>query len=177
MFSKSQLALVIGAVLSTPLAYAETDASTTDEHMVVTGRDYGYKADTNSTSMRMETTQLETPGQVTVIDEQLIDEQRASTLGEVLKNDASIGAGATTRNREQFTLRGFGLSSSTGFLRDGKQHWSHYRQPIELLDRVEVLKGPSGLLYGQSAPGGLVNMVAKKPTYEDRKSTRLNSSH
>lgn len=166
MFSKSQLALVIGAVLSTPLAYAETEASTTDEHMVVTGRDYGYKADTNSTSMRMEATQLETPGQVTVIDEQLIDEQRASTLGEVLKNDASIGAGATTRNREQFTLRGFGLSSSSGFLRDGKQHWSHYRQPIELLDRVEVLKGPSGLLYGQSAPGGLVNMVAKKPTYE-----------
>lgn len=166
MFSKSQLALVIGAVLSTPLAYAETDTSTTDEHMVVTGRDYGYKADTNSTSMRMEATQLETPGQVTVIDEQLIDEQRASTLGEVLKNDASIGAGATTRNREQFTLRGFGLSSSSGFLRDGKQHWSHYRQPIELLDRVEVLKGPSGLLYGQSAPGGLVNMVAKKPTYE-----------
>ena len=166
MFSKSQLALVIGAVLSTPLAYAETDASTTDEHMVVTGRDYGYKADTNSTSMRMEATQLETPGQVTVIDEQIIDEQRASTLGEVLKNDASIGAGATTRNREQFTLRGFGLSSSSGFLRDGKQHWSHYRQPIELLERVEVLKGPSGLLYGQSAPGGLVNMVAKKPTYE-----------
>jgi iron complex outermembrane receptor protein len=118
MFSKSQLALVIGAVLSTPLAYAETEASTTDEHMVVTGRDYGYKADTNSTSMRMEATQLETPGQVTVIDEQLIDEQRASTLGEVLKNDASIGAGATTRNREQFTLRGFGLSSSSGFLRD-----------------------------------------------------------
>lgn len=166
MFSKSQLALVIGAVLSTPLAYAETDASTTDEHMVVTGRDYGYKADTNSTSMRMEATQLETPGQVTVIDEQIIDEQRASTLGEVLKNDASIGAGATTHNREQFTLRGFGLSSSSGFLRDGKQHWSHYRQPIELLERVEVLKGPSGLLYGQSAPGGLVNMVAKKPTYE-----------
>ncbi|MBP3139449.1 TonB-dependent siderophore receptor [Aliivibrio fischeri] len=166
MFSKSQLALVISAVLSTPFAYAETDASTTDEHMVVTGRDYGYKADTNSSSMRMEATQLETPGQVSVIDEQLIDEQRASTLGEVLKNDASIGVGATTRNREQFTLRGFELSSSSGFLRDGKQHWSHYRQPIELLERVEILKGPSGLLYGQSAPGGLVNMVAKKPTYE-----------
>lgn len=85
MFSKSQLALVISAVLSTPFACAETDASTTDEHMVVTGRDYGYKADTNSSSMRMEATQLETPGQVSVIDEQLIDEQRASTLGEVLK--------------------------------------------------------------------------------------------
>lgn len=166
MFSKSQLALVIGAVLSTPLAYAETDASTTDEHMVVTGRDYGYKADTNSTSMRMEATQLETPGQVTVIDEQIIDEQRASTLGEVLKNDSSISEGSKSTNRERFYLRGFELSSSSSFLRDGVQHWSHYRQPIELLERVEVVKGPAGLLYGKSTPGGLVNMISKKPTYE-----------
>ncbi|MCD9543312.1 TonB-dependent siderophore receptor [Photobacterium carnosum] len=170
MFSKSQLTLLIGALLSAPMAHAEmTD---TDEHMVVTGRDYGYKADTNSTAMRMEMTQLETPGQVAVIDEKLIDEQRASTLGEVLQNDASISAGGTSRNRERFSLRGFELGSSSGFLRDGHQHWSHYRQPVELLERVEVMKGPAGLLYGQSAPGGLVNMVSKKPTYE----TQMNFS-
>ncbi|WP_318477609.1 TonB-dependent siderophore receptor [Photobacterium leiognathi] len=164
MFSKSQLTLLIGAVLAAPVTYAQTTEA--DEHMVVTGRDYGYKADTNSTAMRMEMTQLETPGQVAVIDEQLIDEQRASTLGEVLQNDASISAGGTGRNRERFSLRGFELGSSSGFLRDGHQHWSHYRQPVELLERVEVMKGPAGLLYGKSAPGGLVNMVAKKPTYE-----------
>ncbi len=109
----------------------------TDEHIVVTGRDYGYKADTNSTAMRMEMTQLETPGQVAVIDEKLIDEQRASTLGEVLQNDASISAGGTSRNRERFSLRGFELGSSSGFLRDGHQHWSHYRQPVELLEALK----------------------------------------
>ncbi|MGR5558091.1 TonB-dependent siderophore receptor [Vibrio fortis] len=164
MFSKSPLALVIGAVLASPAVLAET--TKTDEHMVVEGRDYGYKADTNTTAMRMEATQLETPGQVSIIDEQIIDEQRASTLGEVLKNDASISAGSKSTNRERFNLRGFSLESSSGYLRDGVQHWSHYRQPVELLERVEVLKGPAGLLYGKSAPGGLVNMVAKKPTYE-----------
>ncbi|MCG9673830.1 TonB-dependent siderophore receptor [Vibrio chagasii] len=164
MFSKSPLALVIGAVLASPAVLAETVK--TDEHMVVEGRDYGYKADTNTTAMRMEATQLETPGQVSVIDEQIIDEQRASTLGEVLKNDASVGAGSKSTNRERFTLRGFDLDSSSGYLRDGVQHWSHYRQPVELLERVEVLKGPAGLLYGKSAPGGLVNMVSKEPAYE-----------
>ena len=163
MFTKSQLALVIGAVLAAP-AVAEVQKA--DEHVVVEGREFGYKADTNSTAMRMEMTQLETPGQVAVIDETVIDEQRASTLGEVLQNDASVSAGGTSRNRERFSLRGFELSSSDGFLRDGHQHWSHYRQPIELLERVEVLKGPSGLLYGKSEPGGLVNMVSKKPTTE-----------
>ncbi|OLQ91049.1 ligand-gated channel protein [Vibrio ponticus] len=163
MFTKSQLALVIGAVLAAP---AMAESVQTDEHMVVEGREYGYKADTNSTAMRMEATQLETPGQVAVIGEQLIDEQRASTLGDVLKNDASVSAGGTDRNRERFSLRGFELDSSSGFLRDGHQQWSHYRQPIELLERVEVVKGPSGLLFGKSAPGGLVNMVSKKPTYD-----------
>ncbi|RTZ16767.1 TonB-dependent siderophore receptor [Vibrio aquaticus] len=164
MFTKSQLALVIGAVLATPAVVAET--MKTDEHMVVEGRDYGYKADTNTGAMRMEATQLETPGQIAIIDEQLIDEQRASTLGDVLKNDASVSAGGTSRNRERFSLRGFEVQSSSGFLRDGHQHWSHYRQPVELLERVEVVKGPSGLLYGVSAPGGLINMVTKKPTYD-----------
>ncbi|MGR5108794.1 TonB-dependent siderophore receptor [Vibrio jasicida] len=163
MFTKSQLALVIGAVLAAP---AVAEVQTADEHLVVEGREFGYKADTNTTAMRMEMTQLETPGQVAVIDEAVIDEQRASTLGEVLQNDASVSAGGTSRNRERFSLRGFELSSSDGFLRDGRQHWSHYRQPIELLERVEVLKGPSGLLYGKSEPGGLVNMVSKKPTTE-----------
>ncbi|WP_330942723.1 TonB-dependent siderophore receptor [Vibrio diabolicus] len=166
MFTKSHLALVIGAVLATP-AVADVQ---TDEHVVVEGREFGYKADTNSTAMRMEMTQLETPGQVAVIDETVIDEQRASTLGEVLRNDASVSAGGTSRNRERFSLRGFELSSSDGFLRDGRQHWSHYRQPIELLERVEVLKGPSGLLYGKSEPGGLVNMVSKKPTTQTQAS-------
>ncbi|PIB10871.1 TonB-dependent siderophore receptor [Vibrio rotiferianus] len=167
MFTKSQLALVIGAVLAAP---AVAEVQTTDEHLVVEGREFGYKADTNTTAMRMEMTQLETPGQVAVIDEAVIDEQRASTLGEVLQNDASVSAGGTSRNRERFSLRGFELSSSDGFLRDGRQHWSHYRQPIELLERVEVLKGPSGLLYGKSEPGGLVNMVSKKPTTETQAS-------
>ena len=171
MFCKTRLAVVIATVLAAPGAYS-TETVETDEHMEVVGRDYGFKVDTNSTAMRVEATQLETPGQVTVIDEQLIDEQRASTLGNVLKNDSSISAGGVSRNRESFKLRGFDLQSSSGFLRDGKQHWSHYRQPIEILERVEVLKGPAGLLYGKSAPGGLVNMVSKKPTYE----TQINIS-
>jgi iron complex outermembrane receptor protein len=82
----------------------------------------------------------------------------------VLNNDASLSPGSKQRNREVFSSRGFELSSSTGYLRDGHQHWSHYQQPIETLSRVEVIKGPSSILYGQSAPGGLINMVTKQPT-------------
>jgi len=123
-----------------------------------------YKVDEASGAMRMDASLLETPQSVTVITETIIDEQLATTLGEVVSNDASLSAGSKQRNREVFSSRGFTLSSSTGYLRDGHQHWSHYQQPIETLERVEMIKGPSSILYGQSAPGGLVNMVTKKPT-------------
>ncbi|MFH6953204.1 TonB-dependent receptor [Pseudoalteromonas sp. XMcav1-K] len=123
-----------------------------------------YKVDDASGAMRTNTSLLETAQSVTVIPETIIDEQLATTLGEVLINDASLSPGSKQRNREVFNARGFTLSSSNGYLRDGHQHWSHYQQPIETLSRVEVVKGPSSVLYGQSAPGGLVNMVTKKPT-------------
>jgi iron complex outermembrane receptor protein len=169
MFKRSQLSALISATLASSMLYVnaqEVSEADPEQLMVVSAERANYKAATNTGSMRVEMTQLETPGQVTVINEQLIDEQRASTLGEVLKNDSSVSALGDSRNRERFSLRGFELSSSSGYLRDGKQHWSHYRQPVELLESVEVLKGPAGLLYGQSAPGGLINMVSKKPTAE-----------
>ena len=123
-----------------------------------------YKVDNASGAMRTSASLLETAQSVTVITDTIVNEQLATTLGEVLTNDASLTAGSQQRNREVFNLRGFELSSSTGYLRDGHQHWSHYQQPIEILQQVEVIKGPSSILYGQSGPGGLVNMVTKKPT-------------
>jgi iron complex outermembrane receptor protein len=123
-----------------------------------------YQVENASGAMRANVSLLETAQSVTVIPETIIDEQLATTLGEVLNNDASLSPGSKQRNREVFSSRGFELSSGTGYLRDGHQHWSHYQQPIETLSRVEVIKGPSSILYGQSAPGGLINMVTKQPT-------------
>ena len=123
-----------------------------------------YKVDNANGAMRTSASLLETAQSVTVITDTIVNEQLATTLGEVLTNDASLTAGSQQRNREVFNLRGFELSSGTGYLRDGHQHWSHYQQPIEILQQVEVIKGPSSILYGQSGPGGLVNMVTKKPT-------------
>jgi iron complex outermembrane receptor protein len=125
-----------------------------------------YQVENASGAMRADISLLETSQAVTVIPETIIDEQLATTLGEVLNNDASLSPGSKQRNREVFSSRGFELSSSTGYLRDGHQHWSHYQQPIETLSRIEVIKGPSSILYGQSAPGGLINMVTKQPTVE-----------
>jgi iron complex outermembrane receptor protein len=160
----SPLFLAVSSVMS-PLSYAE-DAQLDD--VVISGSYFNdYKVDDAKGAMRSHISLLDTPQSVSVITETIIDEQLATTLGEVLSNDASLTAGSKQVNREVFNLRGFELSSSTGYLRDGHQHWSHYQQPIETLESVEVIKGPSSTLYGTSGPGGLVNMVTKKPTHYD----------
>lgn len=168
MFKKTKIALLVGSALASSSMLVNAAETTTEadatERMVVSGQRADYTVGTNNGSMRMEMTQLETPGQVAVIDSQMIDEQRAVRLSQVLENDASVNVEGNSRNRERFSLRGYQLGSASGFLRDGVQHWSHYTQPMELLDSVEILKGPSGLLYGTSAPGGLINMITKKPT-------------
>ncbi len=162
------LALAVSAALLPLSAFAADKApkKTSDVEVIQVKGSYfnNYKVDKASGAMRTDTSLMETAQAVTVIPEMIIDEQLATTLGEVLNNVASLSPGSKQRNREVFSSRGFTLSSSNGYLRDGHQHWSHYQQPIETLERVEVIKGPSSILYGQSAPGGLVNMVTKKPT-------------
>ncbi|MBQ4860758.1 TonB-dependent receptor [Pseudoalteromonas sp. MMG013] len=158
----SVLCLAVGSAI----AASNVSAQSSDVEVIEVKGTYfnDYQVDTAKGALRTDTSLLETAQSVFVISDTVIDEQLATTLGEVLNNDASLTAGSKQRNRETFNLRGFGLSSSNGYLRDGHQHWSHYQQPIETLEQVEIIKGPSSILYGQSGPGGLVNMVTKKPT-------------
>jgi len=163
----SPLCLAIIASLSAFSSTANENPSNSSaiEKIEVKGSYFNdYKVDEAKGAMRADISLLETSQSVTVIPNSIMTEQLATTLGEVLTNDASLTAGSKQRNREVFNLRGFSLSSSNGYLRDGHQHWSHYQQPIEILESIEVIKGPSSILYGQSGPGGLVNMVTKKPT-------------
>lgn len=161
----SPVSQAICAALVTFASTAQAEEEKKLEVIEVTGSYFNnYKVD-SSGAMRTNASLLETPQSVKVIPDNIIGEQLATTLGEVLSNDASLSPGSKQRNREVFNARGFELSSSNSYLRDGHQHWSHYQQPIETLQQVEVIKGPSSVLYGQSAPGGLVNMVTKKPTY------------
>ena len=173
-FKFSRVGLAIVAALASSTAFSEEAASesqvTVDsniERISVTGRSFNdYKVGSSSGAMRGDIDILDTPQSVSVIPDFVTDEQLATNLSEVLVNDSSVTGGSEKWNRQVFNIRGFELSSGSGYLINGHQQWSHYVQPIETLQQVEVLKGPSSMLYGQSGPGGLINMVTKKPTYE-----------
>ncbi|MCL1148133.1 TonB-dependent receptor [Shewanella marinintestina] len=174
-FKFSRVGLAIVAALASSSVLAEEAATesqvTVDsniERIVVTGLSFNdYKVGSSSGAMRGDIDIMDTPQSVTVIPDFVTDEQLATNLSEVLVNDSSVTGGSEKWNRQVFNIRGFELSSGSGYLINGQQQWSHYVQPIETLQQVEVLKGPSSMLYGQSGPGGLINMVTKKPTYEN----------
>lgn len=167
VFKYSVIGLAVGSALIIMPVMADTPNDESIERINVTGRTFNdYKVGSASGAMRGDIDLMNTPQSVNVIPNFVTDEQLATNLAEVLVNDSSVTAGTTRWNRQVFSIRGFELSSGNGYLINGHQQWSHYVQPIETLQQVEVLKGPSSMLYGQSGPGGLVNMVTKKPTYD-----------
>ncbi|OEG73946.1 TonB-dependent receptor [Shewanella colwelliana] len=170
-FNYSTIGLAVLAGIASLPAVAEDAAESVVtaniERITVTGRTFNdYKVGVASGAMRGDIDLMDTPQSVTIIPDFVTDEQLATNLSEVLVNDSSVTGGSEKWNRQVFNIRGFELSSGSGFLINGQQQWSHYVQPIETLQQVEVLKGPSSMLYGQSGPGGLINMVTKKPTYD-----------
>lgn len=167
VFKYSVVGLAVGSALMAMPVTAEAPNDANIERINVTGRTFNdYKVGSASGAMRGDIDLMDTPQSVNVIPDFVTDEQLATNLAEVLVNDSSVTAGTTRWNRQVFSIRGFELDSGNGYLINGHQQWSHYVQPIETLQQVEVLKGPSSMLYGQSGPGGLVNMVTKKPTYD-----------
>ncbi|MFB2735997.1 TonB-dependent receptor [Shewanella mangrovisoli] len=167
VFKYSVVGLAVGSALMAMPVMAEAPNDENIERINVTGRTFNdYKVGSASGAMRGDIDLMDTPQSVNVIPDFVTDEQLATNLAEVLVNDSSVTAGTTRWNRQVFSIRGFELDSGNGYLINGHQQWSHYVQPIETLQQVEVLKGPSSMLYGQSGPGGLVNMVTKKPTYD-----------
>ncbi|MEJ6522162.1 TonB-dependent receptor [Shewanella bicestrii] len=167
VFKYSVVGLAVGSALMAMPVMAEAPNDENIERINVTGRTFNdYKVGSASGAMRGDIDLMDTPQSVNVIPDFVTDEQLATNLAEVLANDSSVTAGTTRWNRQVFSIRGFELDSGNGYLINGHQQWSHYVQPIETLQQVEVLKGPSSMLYGQSGPGGLVNMVTKKPTYD-----------
>ncbi|AQS35668.1 TonB-dependent siderophore receptor [Shewanella psychrophila] len=163
MFPKNKLFLAVIAAVSPFSLYAHQDHQDIE---VISVMGTKQPIATNSSAMKMDMSQLETPGSISVYGKELIEAQRATSLGQVLKNDASVSTGNVRRNRERFYMRGFILEPDQSYLRDGQFHLSRYAQPIELYERIEVLKGPSALLYGKSTPGGMINMVTKKAQEE-----------
>ena len=123
----------------------------------------------------------DTPQAVTVVSGETMRQQATSTLGEALRNvpgiTIAIGEGGTVAG-DQFRIRGFDAKDDVYL--DGLRDFAAYTRDSFNYEEVQVLKGPSGLMFGRGTTGGAINVVSKTPFLEDRNIVNLdggNGSH
>ena len=107
----------------------------------------------------------DTPYSVEVYSSELIKNKQARSLVEITKSDASIGILTDNLVNENGdpVIRGLQLDYANGNRIDGLNARVRASDlPLEHLERVEILKGASGFLYGFGAPGGIINYVLKR---------------
>ncbi len=107
--------------------------------------------------------QLNTPQSITVVTSQLMSSQGANRLEDALRNvpGITLNAGEGAARGDTVNLRGF--SAFNDFFLDGIRDAAVYTRDSFDLEAVEVIKGPSAVLFGRGSTGGAINQVSKAP--------------
>lgn len=131
-----------------------------------------YTTYSSSSSTRLNLTPKETPQAITVMTRQRLDDQRLSTLTDTLEATPGIivtrdGLGAES---DSYYSRGFVIQN---YEIDGvptTTRMDNYTQSMAMYDRVEIVRGASGLISGMGSPSATINLIRKRPTYEGQAS-------
>lgn len=122
-------------------------------------------AQSAATVMKTDTPILDTPRSVSVVTQQQMQERGARTIDQALQYSPGVfaGAGGNDNRGEWVLIRGFEPTMFLDGLQSGFGYYNNVREETFLLESVAVLKGPSGMLYGNGAVGGVVNATSKIP--------------
>ena len=108
---------------------------------------------------------LDLPQSIQIIDNKTIEQQQSTKLSDVVKNVNGVYVGsARGAAQESFWSRGYDMSANNMF-KNGFRFNNGSIPEVSSLVRVEVLKGSAALLFGNVSPGGILNMVTKKPKF------------
>lgn len=175
---KRTLALFIAALTSPAAMAAETgaadaavgevdDATTLDAVQVQGTAPARYRSADSASVLGADVPVFNTPRSVVVLPEQILLDQKVTQLDEALKNVSGVSRGdGFGGTNDDFFLRGFRRDN---VYRDGRRIAANQRNPTTDIERIEVIKGPVSLLFGAIEPGGVVNIVTKKPQAQQRR--------
>lgn len=151
------------AAQETAIQPLTTLPSTTLAPIVVMAKTYeGYAAYAPTSATKTQTEWLDVPQSVSVVTKTELEDRGAVRVMDAMKGVAGLNNTLGEGSRDEFVLRGFnGLNDvySDGMRDDGKLQ--SYRS-LANVERVEVVKGPAGALYGRGSAGGIINLVSKK---------------
>lgn len=175
--AKKPLAALLAAAFTASFAYADDITSTTKPAAseqalpsvnvnATADRDEArtdYNPGVSTVGGKVPTAIRDIPQTVTVVNRAVMDAQGAASLTDALRNVPGITIGGAEGGQigNNINLRGF--SARTDIYLDGVRDRGQYYRDTFYLDSVEVLKGPSSMLFGRGSTGGVINQVSKKP--------------
>lgn len=169
-----------GGLIVEPVVAAEPDPTPVLAPVKVRAQVEDKMPTRSRAGSKTDTPLIETPQSISVVPRAQIESQGAATVGQALRYTAGVVAewrGLSSSKYDHILVRG-----SAGYTVD--MYWDGLRLPSigsiggptpdpYFLERIEVLKGPASVLYGQGAANGLVNAISKRPTPDARREVRF----
>lgn len=172
---KKEFSISANETLSFDLALNQ-EVTELNEVVVFTNTDDNYYQNVTSSS-KISTDLLSLPKSVQVLTAQMLRDQQTILLHDVMINVSGVSSRSTTND---FTMRGYnnGGGSSGGsiaFINGMRNQFTPYENEMVLfnVENIEFIKGPASVLYGTNQPGGMINVVTKKPQPENAIATSL----
>lgn len=148
------------ALVGVESAHAQASAPVNTREVVVTGTPDRYRATESSTAMKTDTPLIDVPQSITVMTRAQIEDQSLQSVSEVLRYSPGGGAQQGEGNRDAPIFRG--NASTADLFVDGVRDDVEYFRDLYNVERVEVLRGPNGMIFGRGAVGGLINRVTRQ---------------
>ena len=120
----------------------------------------GYVAHGTSTATKTNTPILDIPQSVTILTKQQLEDRASFSIQQALTYVPGVTVTGGEGNKDAITIRG--QNTTADFFRDGVRDDAEYYRDLYNIKAVEVLKGPSALIFGRGGGGGIVNRVTKK---------------
>ncbi|EJE4186241.1 TonB-dependent receptor [Vibrio parahaemolyticus] len=171
LLTLTPLAVAIGSSLVVPSAVASEETNSTPsatETIQVYGHQYeGYAEHMPQSGTKTDVEWLDVPQAVSVVTKTEMQDRGAVRLMDALDGVAGVNNTLGEGSRDQFMIRGF--DSLNDMYRDGMRDdgtLQSYRS-LANVERVEIVKGPAGALYGRGSAGGIINLVTKRANGEN----------
>ncbi|GAB7529549.1 ferripyoverdine/pyocin S3 receptor FpvA [Pseudomonas sp. 3A(2025)] len=161
--------LVAASPAGQTLELAQTQVSANQLGTITEGSG-SYTPGTIATATRLVLTPRQTPQSISVVTRQAMDDMGIKSIDDVMRHTPGITVATYDSDRTSYYSRGFAIQNfqydGIPTLQDAQYSAGQTLTDMVIYDRAEILKGATGLLTGAGAPGGTVNLVRKKPTYD-----------
>ena len=125
----------------------------------------GYQAKRSSTATKTDTPLIDVPQSVAVVTQEQMSDQSVQSMSDAVRYVPGVTASQGEGNRDALNFRGSGVTTGDFYLDGMRDDVQTYRDFYNT-DRIEVLKGPNGMVFGRGASGGAINRVSKEAGWD-----------